>query len=259
MQKRKSIFVFGINPVLEKLRHAPGDVYEISIVSGSLHPALRSIALEARALGLPVRFVDYTLLRRLSASRQHQGVVAQVAEYAFYPFEDALRDLLASGNPSWILVLDGVTDPRNFGAMLRTAEAVGIGHVVIPEDRAVGVTPTVVKSSVGAVNYLKISRVTNLRRALLIFKKNGFWVVGLDAAATQGIYGRSYPEKLVVVLGSEGSGIRPLIRRECDVLVSVPMRGRIGSLNVAVAAGVFFYELLRQQTSHQGTAGSHDS
>ena len=258
MQKRQSIFVFGINPVLEKLRHAPHEVYEISIAAGSLHPALRSIAGEARAVGLPVRFVEPSLLQRLSASKHHQGVVAEVAEYAFYPFEDALRDLLASRTPSWVLALDGVKDPRNFGALLRTAEGVGIGHVVIPADRAVGVTPAVVKSSVGAVNYLKISRVTNLRRALMTFKKNDFWVVGLDPAATQGVYGRSYPENLVVVLGSEGSGIRPLIRRECDLLVSVPMRGKIGSLNVAVAAGVFFYELLRQQTSPQGVGGSRD-
>lgn len=258
MLKRQSMFVFGINPVWEKLRQAPHEVYEISITAGSHHAALRSIAAEARAVGLPVRFVEPSFLQRLCASKHHQGVVAEVAEYAFYPLEDALRDLLASPTPRWVLTLDGVKDPRNFGALLRTAEGVGIGHVVIPEDRAVGVTPAVVKSSVGAVNYLKISRVTNLRRALTTFKKNDFWVVGLDAAATQGLYGRSYPENLVVILGSEGSGIRPLIRRECDLLVSVPMRGTIGSLNVAVAAGVFFYELLRQQASTQGVGGARD-
>jgi len=258
VQKRQSIFVFGINPVWEKLRHAPHEVHEISIVAGSLRPALRSIAREARAMGLPVHFVEPSFLQRLAASKHHQGVVAEVAEYAFYPLEAALRDLLAARTPRWVLALDGVKDPRNFGALLRTAEGVGIGYVVIPEDRAVGVTPAVVKSSVGAVNYLKISRVTNLRRALMAFKDNSFWVVGLDPGGTQGIYGRNYPENLVIVLGSEGSGIRPLIRRECDLLVSVPMRGKIGSLNVAVAAGVFLYELLRQKTSSQSVDVSPD-
>jgi 23S rRNA (guanosine2251-2'-O)-methyltransferase len=249
MTERKKIFIFGINPVLEKLRHAPREIYEIMVSEGTSHPVLRSIVAEARRLGLPIRAVENSLLGRISGSTKHQGVVAEIAEYAYQSFGDMLRNLAHAERRTWILALDGVTDPRNFGALLRTAEAAGLQHIVIPTDRAVGVTPLVAKSSVGAVNYLKISRVTNLRRALLTLREHGFWIVGLDTRAKQLIYGQDYPEKLVIVLGSEGSGIRPLIRRECDLLVAVPMRGRIGSLNVGVAAGVFLYELVRQEAA----------
>jgi 23S rRNA (guanosine2251-2'-O)-methyltransferase len=253
---RKAVFIFGVNPVVEKLRHAPTQVYEVLVAAGTSHNALRAIAREAERVGLPVRFVDNALLSRLSASGKHQGVVAKVADYAYYRLQDVLQDLLVPGVPHWILALDGVTDPRNLGALLRTAEGVGIRHVVIPKDRAVGVTSAVEKSAAGAVNHLRICRVTNLQRGLIALKEHGFWVVGLDTDATKGIYARTYPEKLVVVLGSEGVGLRPLVRRECDLLVSIPMRGRIDSLNVAVAAGVFLYEVLRQQDLRNGETTS---
>jgi 23S rRNA (guanosine2251-2'-O)-methyltransferase len=254
---RKAIFIFGVNPVAERLRHAPAEVYEVLVAAGTSHNALRAIAREAERFGLPVRFVDSALLSRLSASGKHQGVVAKVADYAYYRLQDVLQDLLVPGAPDWILALDGVTDPRNLGALLRTAEGVGIRHVVIPKDRAVGVTPAVEKSAVGAVSHLRICRVTNLQRALIALKEHGFWVVGLDTDAPQVIYGQTYPEKLVIVLGAEGAGLRPLIRRECDLLVSIPMRGQIDSLNVAVAAGVFLYEVLRQQDFRKAGATSH--
>jgi 23S rRNA (guanosine2251-2'-O)-methyltransferase len=146
-----------------------------------------------------------------------------------------------------VLILDQLTDPRNFGALLRTAEAVGIRHVVIPKDRAVDVTPIVVKASAGAAHYLKIYKVTNLQRAMAQLKEKGFWFTGLDPQAKTGLYDQIFPEKLGIVLGSEGTGIRPLIRRECDFLVSVPMRGRIASLNVAAAGAVVLYEVFRQK------------
>jgi len=247
MTTRKASFIFGINPVLEQLRHAPTEVSEIIIATGSLHAALRSIAQEARHLGLSVRRVDRSLLSRISGSSKHQGVAAQIADYAFCPFSDLFREVSLADGRSWVLALDGITDPRNLGALLRTAEGASVRHIMIPEHRAVGITPTVVKSSVGAINYLKISRVTNLHRALVALKEAGFWVVGLDVGAKQVLYGRTYPEKLAIVVGSEGSGIRSLIRRECDLLIGVPMRGKIASLNVAVATGIFLYELVRQE------------
>ena len=248
MTARKASFIFGINPVMEQLRHAPGEVSEIIIVTGSLHSALQSILQKARHLGLPVRRVNRLLLTRISGSNKHQGVAAQVADYAFCPFTELLREVSLTEGRCWVLALDGITDPRNLGAVLRTAEGAGVHHIMIPEHRAVGITPTVVKSSVGAVNYLRISRVTNLRRGLAALKEAGCWVMGLDVGAGQVLYGRTYPEKLVVVVGSEGSGIRSLVRRECDLLVSVPMRGKIASLNVAVATGILLYELVRQGT-----------
>ena len=158
-----------------------------------------------------------------------------------------LLETISSSGPEQILILDGLTDPHNFGALLRTAEAVGIRHVIIPKDRSVGVTAVVVKASAGAVHHLKIYKATNLRRAIKSLKDQGFWVAGLDVHATDGIYDRVLPERLGIVLGSEGAGIRPLIRQECDFLVSIPMAGKIASLNVAVAGAVFLYELVRQK------------
>jgi 23S rRNA (guanosine2251-2'-O)-methyltransferase len=259
MSERKTSFIFGINPVVEKLRHAPADVHEIMIAAGSFHTALRFIVEQARHLGLPIRSVNRSVLARISGSSKHQGVVAKVAGYEFWPFDALLREASSDSGSTRVLVVDGVTDPRNLGALLRTAEGAGVRHVVIPEHRAAGITPTVAKSSGGAINYLQISRVTNLRRALAELKEGGFWAVGLDVGARQSLYGGSYPRKVAIVVGSEGHGIRSLIRRECDLLVGIPMRGRIASLNVAVATGILLYELIRQEDTWKtkAEAGSH--
>jgi 23S rRNA (guanosine2251-2'-O)-methyltransferase len=243
-------FLFGINPVLEKLKASPHGVSEIFIAKGSSAPALRGLDAQAKRLGIRVKYVIPDLLDRLSDGQRHQGVVAEVMAYSYSAFADLLQLLPLNSGSVWILILDGLTDPRNFGALLRTAESVGIHHVVIPKDRAVAVTPTVVKASAGAAHYLKIYRTTNLRRAILDLKEIGFWIVGLDAKAPESIYDRAHPNRLGIVLGSEGGGVRPLILRECDYLASIPMVGKIASLNVAVAGAVFLYELLRQARSH---------
>jgi len=242
-------FVFGINPVLEKLRSSPNDIYEILIDKTSSAPALRGVDTQARRLGIVMKYVFPDLLDRLSDGQRHQGVVARVLDYSCLPFSDLLEAIPSFSESAWILVLDGLTDPRNFGALLRTAESVGVRHIVIPKDRAVAVTPTVVAASAGAIHYLKIYRVTNLRRAISDLKQLGFWIVGLDSKAQEAIYDRFYPQRLGIVLGSEGAGIRPLILRECDYLAAIPMRGQVASLNVTVAGAVFLYELLRQAQS----------
>jgi 23S rRNA (guanosine2251-2'-O)-methyltransferase len=239
-------FLFGINPVLEKLKATPNDISEILFAKGASAMALQAIEAQARRIKLPVKYVEPELLDQLSDGQRHQGVGANVKVYFYSSFSDLLKAVSSSSELIWILILDGLADPRNFGALLRTAEAVGIQHVVIPKNRAVAITAAVVRASAGAVHYLKIYRETNLRRVILKLKELGFWIVGLDPKAAETIYGRVYPRRLGVVLGSEGEGIRPLILRECDYLVSIPMRGKTGSLNVSVAGAVFFYELLRQ-------------
>jgi 23S rRNA (guanosine2251-2'-O)-methyltransferase len=158
-----------------------------------------------------------------------------------------LQRISASTNSERILILDGLTDPRNFGALLRTAEAAGVRHVLIPKDRSVEVNPIVVKASAGAAHHVSIAKVTNLRRAISILKENGYWIAGLDAESQESIYDREYPPRLAIVLGSEGKGVRPVNSRECDFLVSIPMRGKVASLNVAVAGAIFFYEIIRQE------------
>jgi 23S rRNA (guanosine2251-2'-O)-methyltransferase len=244
-------FLFGINPVLEKLKASPKDVLQVIMTERSVHPGLRAVQAQATRLGLRVTYADPKVLDRLAEGKKHQGVLAQVGMYSYAGFSDLLRQLssLPETDWFWLLLMDGLTDPQNFGAALRSAEAVGVRHVVIPKDRSVGVTPTVVKASSGAVHHLNVYRVTNLRRAIETLKQFGVWIVGLDAQSGHGIYDRRYPRKLGVVLGSEGSGIRPLIRRECDYLVSIPMTGKVTSLNVSVAGAVFLYELLRQKES----------
>lgn len=238
--------IFGVNPLLEKIRASPREIDEILIAEGSDRGAVRLIRQEAERWGVRVQSIDGKSLDRLTGVRWHQGVAARVRPYEYASFDDLLGEVAGTTNQEWILALDGVTDPRNFGALLRTAEAVGIRHVVIPKDRSVDVNATVVKASAGAAHFLKVTKVTNLRRAIASLKEYGFWSVGLDAESGESIYDRLYPSRLVIVLGGEGKGIRPINLRECDVSVSIPMAGRIRSLNVSVAGGIFLYELLRQ-------------
>ncbi len=244
---REKQLIFGIHPVLEKLKASPAEVEEIIIAEGSARSAARSVDVAARRVGVRVNYASPAALDRLAASQRHQGVVAKIAAVPYLQVSRLLESISSSSGSEQILILDGLTDPHNFGALLRTAEAVGIQHVIIPKDRSVGVTAAVVKASAGAVHHLKIYKATNLRRAIKGLKDYGFWVAGLDVHATDGVYDRVLPEKLGIVLGSEGEGIRHLIRQECDFLVSIPMAGKIRSLNVAVAGAVFLYELVRQK------------
>ena len=240
-------YIFGINPVREMLQASPTDILEIMIAEGHPRQVVMSIEADVRRIGLRVTYVASHLLDRLAHGQRHQGVVAKVREFGYSSFSEVLKHLSDSPLSQWILLLDGLTDPRNFGAILRTAEAVGIQHVVIPKDRAVRVTPVVVSASAGAVHHLKICIVTNLRRAIVALKERGFWIVALHGQARENLYDADYPGRLGIVLGSEGSGVRPLIQKECDYLVRIPMLGKITSLNVAVAGAVFFYELLRRR------------
>ncbi len=238
--------IFGINPVLEKLKASAGDILEILIAENSESTALRQIAHDARQQGLRMVPVQSKLLDRLAGGYRHQGVVARVQAYRYLSFDELLQQVSTDSATSWVLALDGLTDPRNFGALLRTAEAVGVSHVVIPKDRSVDVTPVVVKASAGATHHLKISKVTNLRRAIGELKNHGYWTVGLDGQSPESIYDKIYPNRLVILLGGEGKGLRPVTLRECDFAVSIPMLGKIASLNVGVAGAVFLYELVRQ-------------
>jgi 23S rRNA (guanosine2251-2'-O)-methyltransferase len=242
-----SAVIFGINAIFEKLKASPDDVAEILISGGA---AQRAIQTEAARLGIQVTHVKSALLDRLAMGQRHQGAVARVAPF-HYESLDVLLESSVSSSPQRVLLLDGITDPRNFGALLRSADGAGVAHIVIPKDRAANVTPTVIKSSAGAAHHLKIYRVTNLRRAMDDLKQSGYWLAGLDGAADTSIYARTYPERLGIVLGSEGRGIRPLVREHCDFLVSIPMAGKVASLNVAVAGAVFLYEVMRQQ-GYQG-------
>ena len=244
--QRKSVLVYGIHPVLEKLRAAPGDVIEVLVLRGGRGPALRKVEQAARQERCRISEIDARGLDALTQGANHQGVAARLAPFTYRSFEA----LLAASHPAahdCVLFLDGVVDPRNLGGILRTCEAMGVGRIVLPKDRAAGVTAAVTKASAGAVHHLDLYRVSNLSRALAALRDRGYWVVGLDAQGEKPACDLVYPEKLAVVMGGEERGIRPLIRRSCDYLVSIPMNGRVGSLNVSVAWGMFVYELARQR------------
>jgi 23S rRNA (guanosine2251-2'-O)-methyltransferase len=237
--------VIGINPILEKLKASPEEISEILLARGPLRPILRSLETDAQKLQIKIQFVDAKELDYLAQGQSHQGALARVRPYSYVPFSDLERNVASESGPPRVLILDGITDPRNFGAILRTAEAVAVGHIIIPKDRSVRITPSVVKASAGAVHHLRIYRVTNLWRAMASLKNAGFWMVGLDAKATESYDSKEYPDKLGIVLGSEGRGLRPLISKECDYLVRIPMKGKISSLNVSVAAAILLYEVSR--------------
>lgn len=241
--------LIGINPIIEKLKTSPEEISLILLARGNLRPILKLIQSDAQRLKITINYLDAKELDHLAQGGSHQGVLARVRAYPYASFSQ-LDEIIASElSPDRILILDGITDPRNFGAILRTAEAVGMRHIIIPKDRSVGITPVVYKASAGAISHLRVYRVTNLRRAISSLKAKGFWIVGLDADAKQDYASQQYPKKLGIVLGSEGRGIRPLISNQCDYLVRIPMKGKISSLNVSVAGAVLLYEVLRQHNS----------
>lgn len=246
-QRPDPVLIYGIHPVLEKLRAAPGDIMEVLLVRGDRGPALRRVEQAAHREGCRVDEMDGRALDALTHGGRHQGVVARAVPFAYGTFNDLLSGP-ADAAADCVLFLDGIVDPRNLGSILRTAEAMGVRRVVLPKDRAAGVTGAVIKASAGAAHHLEVYRVPNLPRALAALRERGFWVVGLDAGAPDRVWEPAYPARLAVVLGGEERGLRPLVRRGCDYLVSIPMDGRVGSLNVGVAWGIFAYELARQRT-----------
>ncbi len=239
--------VWGRHPVEETLR-AGRPVERIYVAAGSRVGRGRDeIARLAAARGVPVHSVERGELDRLSGGANHQGIVARVAPFRYRSLDDLIAAGRAGPNRPVILVLDALEDPQNLGTLLRTADAVGATGVVIPQHRAVGVTPAVAKASAGAVEHVPIARVTNLVRALDALKAHGYWVVGLDQAG-EALWDRFRVDSpLAVVVGAEGRGLGRLVREACDLLVRLPMRGRIPSLNAAVAGSVVLYEILRRR------------
>jgi len=237
--------IFGVNPVLELLRSGSHRVERILIVEGTREHRLAEINELARSQSVIVDRVERSKLERLTGNDvNHQGVAALIsaADYA-----DANEILSAANANSLLLVLDGIEDPRNLGAILRTAECAGVGGVFIPERRAVGLTDTVAKSSAGAVEHIKVAKVANLNRLIEDLKKKNIWVVGTSVDATMDHTEWDWRQASALVLGGEGSGLHRLVAENCDVLVKIPMYGKIDSLNVSVAAGVVLFEARRQR------------
>ncbi len=233
--KREAIY--GIRPVLEALHGRRREVFEVLDAAGSAE----EVAKAANAAGVPLKRVPRARLEDLARGAAHQGVAALVGPY---PYSD-LGEILAASDPL-LLLLDGVTDPRNLGAVLRAADGAGASGVVIPKDRAVGVTAAAVKASAGASEHVSVARETNLRRAIDRVKEAGVWVYAAEVGGTA-YTGLDLSGPVAFVLGSEGRGVRRLVREGCDGAVSIPMLGAVESLNVSVAAAVLLYEARRQR------------
>jgi len=239
--------LFGRNPVLELLRARSRRVEEIAVLSEGRAPALQELVTLARARGVKISFRTRDQLTAIAGTPHHQGVVARVAEAAYAALEELLAIPGLRGEPAFFLALDQIQDPRNLGAILRSAEVTGAHGAIVPKHHAAGLTGAAAKSAMGAVEHMAVARETNLVQAIEILKKDGIWVVGSAVRGGQAPWQVDMTGPVCLVLGGEGPGLRPLVGKSCDFLVTIPMRGRIGSLNVSAAAAILCYEVERQR------------
>ena len=235
----------GRNAVLEAFRSGKC-VDKLFILDGCQDGPVRTIAREARKKDTIINYVSKERLDQLSETHAHQGVIAQVAAYEYSTVEDILAKAEEKGEPPFLILLDGIEDPHNLGAIIRTANLAGAHGVIIPKRRASGLTATVARTSAGALNYTPVAKVTNLAATIEDLKKRGLWIYGLD------MDGETWCEAdltgaAALVVGSEGRGVGRLVKEQCDFVLSLPMRGRINSLNASVACGLLLYEAARQR------------
>lgn len=240
-------YIWGRHPVAEALK-AGRPIDQVLLASGGRPIGIfGEIARMAREKGIPVQFVDRRALDRLSDGANHQGVIAEARAFGYATLDELITRGKQSHGLPLVLALDSLEDPQNFGTLIRTANAVGATGILIPQHRAVGVTPAVEKSSAGAVEYTPIARVTNLGKALGLLKENGYWIVGLDHTGPSLYDTFAVDTPLALVVGAEGRGLGRLIGESCDLVVRLPMHGQIESLNAAVAGSVVLYDILRRR------------
>ena len=238
--------VWGRNPVLGLLRSGSRRADEIAVLAGARGPLSEVVALARRA-GVKVSYRTRDQLSAMAGTPDHQGVVARVAAADYADLEDLLEVPGRVGQVPFFLALDQVQDPRNLGALLRTADAFGVHGVIVPKHHAVGLTEAAARTAMGALEYVSVARETNLVSALEKLKKSGIWIYGAASEGGMAPWSADLRGPLCLVLGGEDEGLRPLVARACDVLVSIPMRGAVGSLNVAAAGAGLCYEVIRQR------------
>ncbi len=237
--------VEGRNAVLEAFR-AGKTIDKLYVLDGCQDGPVRTIVREARKHDTIINFVTRERLDQISETGKHQGVIAVSAAYDYAGVDDILKAAGEKGEPPFILILDGIEDPHNLGAVIRTANLCGAHGVIIPKRRAAGLTATVAKTSAGAINYTPVAKVTNISNTIRELKERGMWFVCADMGGTT-MYDLDLTGPIGLVIGSEGEGVSKLVKQNCDMVASIPMRGDIDSLNASVAAGVLAYEILRQR------------
>lgn len=236
----------GRNALTEALRSGR-TIDKVFIAAGETDRALQRLAAHAKEAGAVVVPVDRRKLDAMSTTHAHQGVIALAAAREYATLDDLLENAASKGEAPLLVICDELTDPHNLGAILRSAECVGAHGVIIPKRRSVGLTATVAKASAGAVEYMPVARVTNINAAIADLKEKGVWIFGTAAEGSIPMYQADLTIPAAIVIGNEGSGMSPLVRKNCDVTVHIPMKGNISSLNASCAASVLLYEALRQR------------
>jgi 23S rRNA (guanosine2251-2'-O)-methyltransferase len=240
--------IYGINTVREGLKGTRRQPLELFALKEARSARVEEVLRAASEAGIPVRLRERGDLDRLVGNPHHQGVVLRVEPFAYAALEDLLDRWRKTGRKAFFLILDGITDPHNLGAILRSAEAAGCHGVIVPKDRSCPVTPVVDKASAGALEHIPLCQVTNLARTLEELKREGVWAYGLAGEeGAEPLFRTDLSGDLALVIGSEGAGLRPNVRNHCDGLLGLPMHGRVGSLNASVAAGVALFEVVRQR------------
>ena len=236
--------LIGRNPVMEAIK-AGRTILKIMIADGAEGSVKKIEAMAAQA-GISVQYVNRTALDRASGGGPHQGVVARITDYEYCEVEDILRKAEEKGQPPFIMILDGIEDPHNLGAIIRTADAAGVHGIIIPKNRSAAVTAVVEKTAAGAASYVPVARVTNISRTIDDLKKEGIWITALDMDGEE--YTKAdFTGPVAFVTGSEGRGISRLVKENCDMTVSIPMKGGVNSLNASNAAAILMYEAVRQR------------
>lgn len=238
--------IVGRNPVLEALR-AGRRVHRLILASGARGRSVEQLVQLAKEQNVKIQYLPKQAVDDLVPGSNHQGVVAEVAPFEYVDLFELLGQIEARGEDPFLVILDEIEDPHNLGAIIRSVDAAGAHGVIIPERRSAGVTATVAKTSAGAIEYVPVCQVKNLSRAMEELKKHGIWIAGADMSGEQLHTQASLTGPLALVIGSEGRGLRRLVREKCDFLVKLPMYGKVNSLNASVAAGILLYEVVRQR------------
>ncbi|MBA4495869.1 23S rRNA (guanosine(2251)-2'-O)-methyltransferase RlmB [Paenactinomyces guangxiensis] len=243
-----SDWILGRHSVQEALRSGR-QIEKILLAEGMQKKQIQAILQQIQEKKIPYQWVPRAKLDQLSEGGNHQGVMAQVAAHRYATVDDLFQRAEEKQEPPFFVLLDGIEDPHNLGSILRTADGAGVHGVIIPKRRAVGLTSAVAKTSAGAMEYVPVARVTNLNRVADELKERGIWLVGSDGSAKQDYTQVDYSLPLGLVIGNEGQGVSQLMKKKCDFLVKLPMKGRVTSLNASVAAGILMYEVMRCRTA----------
>ena len=240
----------GRNALTEALK-AGRTIDKVFVAAGDTDKGLQRLAAQAKEAGAVVVPVDRRKLDQMSTTRSHQGIIALAAAHDYFTIDDLLEEAASRGEAPLLVICDELSDPHNLGAIMRSAECAGAHGVIIPKRRSVGLTATVAKASAGAVEYMKVARVTNITSAIEDLKKKGVWIFGTAAEGSIPMYKADLTGGTAIVIGSEGDGMSRLVRQSCDVTVHIPMKGRISSLNASTAASILLYEAVRQRLGQE--------